>query len=143
MLTRAVHHDPRTQYRSNRKEYRTNRFKCLQRLSRKKNRAKTFGAVLYVVAFQSGPPRPSDAISIEPNGIPNRPNRKTHIRVSVVRYFFGLQASYRAETWTPDRSRAPRLGEKIEKSVKIPNRPNRSTRSTDRATDRTDRRPPW
>ena len=92
---------------------------------------------------QSGPPRPSDAISIEPNGIPNRPNRKTQkIRVSVFRHFFGLQASYRAETLTPDRSRAPRHGQKIEKSAKLPNRPNRSTRSTDRATDRTDRRPP-
>ena len=25
---------------------------------------------------QSGPPRPSDPISIEPNALPNRPNRK-------------------------------------------------------------------
>ena len=69
--------------------------------------------------YQSGPPRPSDAISIEPNGIPNRPNQTNQkIRVSVFRHFFGLQVSYRDETLTPDRSRAPRLGEKIEKSAK-------------------------
>ena len=93
---------------------------------------------------QSGPPRPSDPISIEPNGIPNRPNRKTQkICVSVFWHFFGLQASNRAETLARDRSRAPRHGKKIEKSAKLPNRPKRSTRSTDRATDRNDRRPLW
>ena len=77
----------------------------------------------------------------ERNTEPTEP-KKWKIRVSVFRHFFGLQASYRAETLTQDRSRAPRHGKKIEKSAKLPNRPNRSTRSTDRATDRTDRRPP-
>ena len=86
---------------------------------------------------QSGPPRPSDAISIEPNGIPNRPNRKTQkIRVSVFRHFFGLQASYRAETLTPDRSRAPRRFKKSKNSS------NRSIRSRDRPIDRIDGRSP-
>ena len=75
---------------------------------------------------------------------PTEPNltKNQKIFVSVFRRFFGLQESYRAETLTQDRSRAPRHGEKIEKSAKLPNRPNRSTRSTDRATDRTDRPPP-
>ena len=57
---------------------------------------------------QSGPPRPSDAISIEPNGIPNRPNRKIFkIPGLVFQHVFGRQALCRAETFTPDRSRAP------------------------------------
>ena len=34
-ISRAVHHDPRTQYRSNRKEYRTDRIERLLRFSRK------------------------------------------------------------------------------------------------------------
>ena len=32
---------------------------------------------------QAGPPRPSDAISIEPNGTPNRPNREIFLKYGI------------------------------------------------------------
>ena len=35
-----------------------------------------------LLIFQGGPPRPSDTISTEPNGIPNRPNRRTTVPYS-------------------------------------------------------------
>ena len=53
--------------------------------------------------------------------------KNPNFSILVFQRFFGFQASYRAETLTPNRSRAPRRGEKSE------NLSNRSDRAIDRS----------
>ena len=60
-------------------------------------------------------------------------DNKFNFFVSVFRCFFGLQASHRVETLTPDRSRAPRRGKKIRKFIESIESIYPIARSTDRS----------
>ena len=64
---------------------------------------------------------------------PNSLKSGKFCHILVFRRVFGLQASYRAETLTPDRSRGPRRGKK---SKNLSNRSNRSIQERDRPIDR-------
>ena len=59
--------------------------------------------------------------------IESKLTKNANFFILVFRRFFDRQASYRAETLTQDRSRAPRRGQKVDKSAKLSNRTNRST----------------